>query len=179
MAPALHLPPPTQGSSSDELKVVRTATVDGQTFASGGVNYPPPDLRPVIDKTAEFVARNGVAFEAKIKEQERLNPKFAFLNSGDAYHAYFRLQIHAAKEKRAQPAAPPDERPAAPTASAAVQAALRVPHKLFYGAITAVAIAAAFAAERLVHPDLFLLAGLITYLALISAGYAYARREER
>ena len=125
MAPALHLPPPTQGSSSDELKVVRTATVDGQTFASGGVIYPPPDLRPVIDKTAEFVARNGVAFEAKIKEQERLNPKFAFLNSGDAYHAYFRLQIHAAKEKRAQPAAPPDERPAAPTASAAVQAALR------------------------------------------------------
>lgn len=61
----------------------------------------------------------------------------------------------------------------------AVQAALRVPHKLFYGAITAVAIAAAFAAERLVHPDLFLLAGLITYLALISAGYAYAQREER
>ncbi|WFD25003.1 SF3a splicing factor complex subunit [Malassezia equina] len=125
MAPALHLPPPTQSASSDELKVVRTATVDGQTFASGGVIYPPPDLRPVIDKTAEFVARNGVAFEAKIKEQERLNPKFAFLNSGDAYHAYFRLQIHAAKEKRTQPSAASDDRPATPTASAAVQAALR------------------------------------------------------
>lgn len=128
MAPALHLPPPTQGASPDELKVVRTGTVDGQTFASGGLIYPPPDLRPVIDKTAEFVARNGVAFEAKIKEQERLNPKFAFLNQGDAYHAYFRLQIHAAKEKRTQPAPASDDRPSTPTASAAVHAALRADH---------------------------------------------------
>ena len=81
---------------------------------------PPPDLRPIIDKTAEFVARNGVAFEAKIREQERLNPKFAFLNSGDAYHTYFRLQIRAAAERKHDAPSPADK----DRAASAVRAAL-------------------------------------------------------
>ncbi|CAM9362819.1 unnamed protein product, partial [Heterosigma akashiwo] len=31
-----------------------------------GIIYPPPDIRSVVDKTAEFVARNGKSFEEKI-----------------------------------------------------------------------------------------------------------------
>lgn len=121
MAPALHLPPPSQGAS-DELGLVSTSTVDGSTFSSGGVVYPPPDLRAIVDKTAEFVARNGVAFEAKIREQERMNPKFAFLQQGDAYHAYFRLQIRAATEKQMNPDATETKDAGA---AAAVHAALQ------------------------------------------------------
>ena len=75
----------------------------------------------MIDKTAEFVARNGVAFEAKIREQERLNPKFAFLQADDAYNSYFRMQIRAAAERSHG-----DTRAAASSerAASAVQAAL-------------------------------------------------------
>lgn len=99
MAPGLQLPPPTQGAGDDRLHLVRTSQVHDEIFPTGGVVYPPPDLRPVIDKTAEFVARNGVAFEAKIREQERLNPKFAFLQADDAYNSYFRMQIRAAADR--------------------------------------------------------------------------------
>lgn len=100
MAPGLQLPPPTQGAAGDDrLHLVRTSQVQEEIFPTGGVVYPPPDLRPVIDKTAEFVARNGVAFEAKIREQERLNPKFAFLQADDAYNSYFRMQIRAAADR--------------------------------------------------------------------------------
>lgn len=120
MAPGLNLPPPTQGSSSEDLHLISTSKVDGEIFPTGGVVYPPPDLRPIIDKTAEFVARNGVAFEAKIREQERLNPKFAFLNSGDAYHTYFRLQIRAAAERKHDAPGPADK----DRAASAVRAAL-------------------------------------------------------
>lgn len=28
---------------------------------------PPPDIQPVIDKLAEYVARNGVKFEASVR----------------------------------------------------------------------------------------------------------------
>lgn len=62
-------------------------------FSTGGVIYPPPDIRSIVDKTATFVARNGVQFEAKIRGDERANTKFAFLNPQDAYHAYYRAKI--------------------------------------------------------------------------------------
>lgn len=121
MAPSLQLPPPTQGTADGAQELVRTSTVEGHTFASGGIVFPPPDLRAIIDKTAEFVARNGVAFEAKIREQERMNPKFAFLHKADAYYGYFRMQIRAATEKKEQPDAQ-DEKDSG--AAAAVHAAL-------------------------------------------------------
>lgn len=121
MAPERPPSPPTQGAGDDRLHVVRTSRVHDEIFPTGGVVYPPPDLRPVIDKTAEFVARNGVAFEAKIREQERLNPKFAFLQADDAYNSYFRMQIRAAAERSHgdTQAAASSER-----AASAVQAAL-------------------------------------------------------
>ena len=49
----------------------------------------------VIDKTAGFVANsaNPVQFEDKIRENQRHDPKFAFLNPADPYHAYYRHRI--------------------------------------------------------------------------------------
>ena len=132
-------PPPTQqGAGDDRLHVVRTSQVHDEIFPTGGVVYPPPDLRPVIDKTAEFVARNGVAFEAKIREQERLNPKFAFLQADDAYNSYFRMQIRAAAERSHG-----DTRAAASSerAASAVQAALLAdPSRLAHHALSLIHI---------------------------------------
>ncbi|VDL89934.1 unnamed protein product [Schistocephalus solidus] len=52
---------------------------------------PPPDAetRNIIDKLAQFVARNGPEFESMTKEKQRDNPKFSFLYGGefcDYYH---------------------------------------------------------------------------------------------
>ncbi|CAG8437108.1 4206_t:CDS:2 [Diversispora eburnea] len=41
-----------------------------------GIIYPPPDIRNIVDKTAVFVARNGVQFEERIRENEKHNSKF-------------------------------------------------------------------------------------------------------
>tara|TARA_R110002050_G_scaffold190321_2_gene324963 strand:- start:422 stop:742 length:321 start_codon:yes stop_codon:yes gene_type:complete len=58
-----------------------------------GVIIPPPELRTIVDKTASFVARVGQSFEEKIKEAEKANPKFCFLDTNDHYHAYYQWKI--------------------------------------------------------------------------------------
>lgn len=49
----------------------------------------------VIDRTAGFVARsaNPPQFEDKIRENQRHDPKFSFLNSADPYHGYYRHRM--------------------------------------------------------------------------------------
>lgn len=45
-------------------------------------------LRNIIDKLAEFVARNGPEFESITKAKQMGNPKFGFLYGGDYYQYY-------------------------------------------------------------------------------------------
>jgi splicing factor 3A subunit 1 len=49
----------------------------------------------VIDRTSAFVARsaNPPQFEEKIRENQRNDPKFSFLNPADPYHAYYRHRM--------------------------------------------------------------------------------------
>ncbi|TRM61735.1 Pre-mRNA splicing factor PRP21 like protein-domain-containing protein [Schizophyllum amplum] len=63
-------------------------------FASGLI-LPPPEIKSVIDRTATFVARsaNPPQFEDKIREGQRNDPKFSFLNPADPYHAYYRHKL--------------------------------------------------------------------------------------
>nr|CAG8507449.1 15628_t:CDS:10 [Entrophospora candida] len=63
-----------------------------------GIIYPPPDIRNIVDKTATFVARNGIQFEERIRENEKHNTKFSFLNPNDPYHAYYQYKITETKE---------------------------------------------------------------------------------
>ncbi|XP_047123760.1 calcium homeostasis endoplasmic reticulum protein isoform X1 [Hydra vulgaris] len=46
------------------------------------------EQRNIIDKLANFVARNGPKFEELTKSKQKDNPKFAFLFGGD-YHSYY------------------------------------------------------------------------------------------
>eukprot|EP00698_Gefionella_okellyi_P005528 TRINITY_DN15041_c0_g1_i1.p1 TRINITY_DN15041_c0_g1~~TRINITY_DN15041_c0_g1_i1.p1 ORF type:complete len:741 (+),score=214.30 TRINITY_DN15041_c0_g1_i1:52-2223(+) len=90
-----------------------------------GIIYPPPELRSVVDKTAQFVARNGDDFEAKIAQTQASNPKFTFLKPTDPYHAYYRSKIKDFREGRVAEPAPaaapvPDTSRAMPLAAAAV-----------------------------------------------------------
>ena len=46
------------------------------------------ELRNIIDKLAQFVARNGAEFEQMTKNKQRDNPKFAFLFGGEYFNYY-------------------------------------------------------------------------------------------
>ncbi|ETK86652.1 hypothetical protein L915_08748 [Phytophthora nicotianae] len=79
------------------------ATVQGRVT---GIIYPPPDIRAVVDKTAQFVANNGRAFESRIVG-ERMSAKFSFLRESDPYHAYYEHKVSEFIAKK-------DELPPAP-----------------------------------------------------------------
>ncbi|TMW58022.1 hypothetical protein Poli38472_013496 [Pythium oligandrum] len=87
-------------------------TVQGRVT---GLIYPPPDIRAIVDKTAQFVARNGRSFERKIAG-ETANPRFSFLKAADPYNAYYEHKVNEFIEQNAQP---PQETPA-PAAAAPV-----------------------------------------------------------
>lgn len=74
------------------------ATVQGKVT---GIIYPPPDIRALADKTAQFVARNGRSFERKIAG-ETVSVKFSFLRPSDPYHAYYEHKVSEFTEQNAQ-----------------------------------------------------------------------------
>lgn len=111
----------TEGNSNAAPASVATHT---RTI---GIIHPPPDIRNIVDKTAQFVAKNGPEFERRIIANNAGNAKFNFLNSSDPYHAYyqhrlseFRAQSQASAQQTPQPAdsAVPESVPAAPAAQA-------------------------------------------------------------
>ncbi|KAK4697891.1 splicing factor 3A subunit 1, partial [Lecanoromycetidae sp. Uapishka_2] len=65
-----------------------------------GVVLPPKDIRAIVEKTAGYVARNGPAFEDRIREKERHNPKFSFLSANDAYHPFYVWRLEEVREGR-------------------------------------------------------------------------------
>lgn len=46
------------------------------------------ELKNIIDKLAQFVARNGPEFEQMTKNKQKGNPKFHFLYGGEFYNYY-------------------------------------------------------------------------------------------
>ena len=67
-----------------------------------GVIIPPPDIRAVVDKTAQFVARHGKDFEQKIIQKAAAGggsaSKFNFMRQGDPYNAYYEFKIKEFEE---------------------------------------------------------------------------------
>ena len=51
-----------------------------------------PEAKNIIDKLAQFVARNGPEFEKMTKSKQEGNPKFAFLFGGENY-AYYDFKV--------------------------------------------------------------------------------------
>lgn len=118
MAAGLNLPPPSAADPSSDAPSASSAPsaprpqatvedVDESTVAStskqprfttGGIIYPPPDIRYIVDKTAALIAKRGPAFEERIKGDERANTKFAFLNGGDPFNAYYKAKIEAIRD---------------------------------------------------------------------------------
>jgi hypothetical protein len=55
-------------------------------------------LKEIIDKTSEFVAKNGAAFEELVIKAESNNPKFSFLKKDDPFRSYYDSKIVEFKE---------------------------------------------------------------------------------
>lgn len=52
------------------------------------IKYADTELRNIIDKLAQFVARNGPEFEQMTKNKQKDNPKFSFLFGGEYFNYY-------------------------------------------------------------------------------------------
>ena len=48
---------------------------------------PPPDVQPIIDRMAMYVAKNGVEFELVVKSKR--DQRFAFLEPGHVHFQYY------------------------------------------------------------------------------------------
>ncbi|OIT34843.1 putative splicing factor 3a subunit 1 [Nicotiana attenuata] len=73
---------------------------------TSGIVYPPPDIKHIVDKTAQFVGKNGQDFEKRITLNNAGNGRFDFLNASDPYHTYYlhllaqvRLQNDASRQQ--------------------------------------------------------------------------------
>ena len=95
-------------NKSNSASVPAPATVATHTRTIG-IIHPPPDIRTIVDKTSQFVAKNGPEFEKRIIANNTGNVKFNFLNSSDPYHAYYQ---HRLSEFRAQNQSSGQQQPA-------------------------------------------------------------------
>jgi len=59
------------------------------TVPPGPIIIPPPDVQPVIDKMASYVAKNGRSFEDVVRSRPGASEKFSFLTPGDRHHNYY------------------------------------------------------------------------------------------
>ena len=93
-----HLQSYYQALSANHISSLNSSAA-GNT---SGPTPPPPDLQPIVDKTAEYVARNSDSFERTVLEKHCGDPRFSFLNPWDQYHAYYQMKKRQFQEKSEQ-----------------------------------------------------------------------------
>lgn len=97
------LPPPDLSSSTSTGTAVAPNAANDTTSQSPAVPLlppvePPPNVRSIIDKLAEYVARNGEEFEQRVSQKG--DPRFAFLSATHEHYAYYRTRVTAERDKR-------------------------------------------------------------------------------
>lgn len=122
-------PPPSQLSEQHSSKEDKT-TNENQNKApvathtrTIGIIHPPPDIRNIVDKTAQFVAKNGPEFEKRIIANNANNAKFNFLNPSDPYHAYYQHHLSEFRAQNQSSAQQPPSQPADSDATESTQSA--------------------------------------------------------
>lgn len=69
------------------IQIFRTEQSES-IITSHAIFFLDTSLRNIIDKLAEFVARNGPEFETITKAKQQSNPRFSFLFGGEFYQYY-------------------------------------------------------------------------------------------
>ncbi|XP_060746261.1 splicing factor, suppressor of white-apricot homolog [Tachysurus vachellii] len=95
-APVAHAAPSAFYNSSSSTT---QTSVSQTTSSAAAIIPPPPDIQPVIDKLAEYVARNGVKFESSVRAKN--DPRFDFLQSWHQYNTYYEFKKHYFMQKEA------------------------------------------------------------------------------
>ncbi|XP_032126759.1 splicing factor, suppressor of white-apricot homolog isoform X2 [Sapajus apella] len=105
-------PPPTTAETSSGAATTTTTTTSALAPVAA-IIPPPPDVQPVIDKLAEYVARNGLKFETSVRAKN--DQRFEFLQPWHQYNAYyeFKKQFFLQKEggDSTQAVSTPEEAP--------------------------------------------------------------------
>jgi splicing factor 3A subunit 1 len=96
------------------MSYIKSRLAEHMATMDDSVILPPPDIRAIADKTAEFVSRNGVEFEARIIATNAGTPKFRFMNSDDVYRMYFDFKVREFREKRLSAAMESEQKRDAP-----------------------------------------------------------------
>ncbi|KAL7061929.1 hypothetical protein AAHC03_0783 [Spirometra sp. Aus1] len=106
----------------ESASLVQEAAKAAASAASSAVNAihqssnsPSVEQRVIIDKMAEYVARNGEEFEEIVKNQKKGDPRLAFLRPGHLFHAYYqskKAEIMGRKTKRSPTKQSSSEKPA-------------------------------------------------------------------
>lgn len=99
--PQSHQPPPPGTDNAIPLCLPKYDSCDSPENTAGSdsgcrsdIIPPAPDVQPVIDKMALYVAKNGIEFEMVVKN--KCDPRFEFLNKDHLHHPYykFKKQLH-------------------------------------------------------------------------------------
>ncbi|XP_006874125.1 PREDICTED: splicing factor, suppressor of white-apricot homolog [Chrysochloris asiatica] len=106
-------PPPPPSSTETSSGVTSTTTTTSALAPVAAIIPPPPDIQPVIDKLAEYVARNGVKFETSVRAKN--DQRFEFLQPWHQYNAYYEFKkqffLHKEGGDCTQVATAPEEAP--------------------------------------------------------------------
>ncbi|PIO39901.1 hypothetical protein AB205_0216170 [Aquarana catesbeiana] len=89
---------PPLSSSDDSNKVPAGLSATSTLAPVVAIIPPPPDIQPVIDKLAQYVARNGIKFETSVRAKN--DSRFDFLQPWHQYNPYyeFKKQFFMQKE---------------------------------------------------------------------------------
>ena len=63
-----------------------------------GPHPPPAELQPIVDKTAEYVAKNGDHFERTLILKHLLDSRFEFLHPWNEYNPYYKAKISETRD---------------------------------------------------------------------------------
>ncbi|XP_074915997.1 splicing factor, suppressor of white-apricot homolog isoform X10 [Chelonoidis abingdonii] len=91
-------PPPPPDTTDSNSGLTSTTPAPSTIAPVVAIIPPPPDIQPVIDKLAEYVARNGIKFETSVRAKNDL--RFEFLQPWHQYNPYyeFKKQFFLQKE---------------------------------------------------------------------------------
>lgn len=81
-------------------KSTETILEDVSKTAPEGTVIPPKHIRAVQEKTAGYVARNGLPFEDRLRGDEKQAAKMPWLFPEDPYHTYYKWRIDEIKAGR-------------------------------------------------------------------------------
>ncbi|ODV89927.1 hypothetical protein CANCADRAFT_98053 [Tortispora caseinolytica NRRL Y-17796] len=65
-----------------------------------GIVIPPSEVRDVVEKTVQYVERNGAEFENRLKRTALQDGKLTFLLEDNEYYSYYKWRVHEIRAGR-------------------------------------------------------------------------------